>query len=170
MYRVCKNISFNVTRIWNFEFCIQAYLRNVLDELKLEFWSVQLGFHHLQVNPYCLQNGEWYAFVHLYNLLLLLIHIPFTVSFFSCSQVYRSFNSIPGKIKKSEHIIAQKHDVRLHSLLTEEDRFAYSVFLSWSQLWEQQEIWLTGMQMIAYNLAIVNPLPDGGKGKEKGML
>jgi len=63
-----------------------------LDESKLKLWPVRLRLHNLQVNLYSLQNAVWKATIHLFNLLLLFIYIPFSATLFSsCCQIYRSF-------------------------------------------------------------------------------
>lgn len=72
----------------------------LLNESKLKFWPVRLGLHNLHVNFDRLQNTVWKATIHLFNLLLLLIYIPFSTSLFSSwCQIYRSFYavSVSGK-------------------------------------------------------------------------
>lgn len=77
-----------------------------LHESKLKFWPVRLRFHNLHVNFDWLQNAVGKATIHLFNLLLLLIYIPFPTSLFSsCCQIYRSFYpvSVRGKRSHANH-------------------------------------------------------------------
>jgi hypothetical protein len=69
-----------------------------LNKGELEFRPVGLWLHNLHVNLYCLQNIIRKATIHLFNLLLLLVYIPFSAALLaSWCQVHRPFNTIPSR-------------------------------------------------------------------------
>ena len=91
-----------------FEACLLFNAHIPLDEGKLKFWPVRLRLHNLHVNLDCLQNVVWKATIHLFNLLLLLIYIPFSTSLFCFCQIYRSFYAISVRGKRAIQTISDK--------------------------------------------------------------
>lgn len=91
-----------------FEACLLFNAHIPLDEGKLKFWPVRLRLHNLHVNLDCLQNTVWKATVHLFNLLLLIIYIPFSTSLFCFCQIYRSFYAISVRGKRAIQTISDK--------------------------------------------------------------
>lgn len=69
-----------------------------LEKTKLEFGSIRLRLHNLQMNPNSLQNAVGNAAIHLFNLLMLLVYEPFSATSLvtpsSWGQVYRPLYSI----------------------------------------------------------------------------
>ena len=81
----------------------------LLDKCKLKFWPVWLGFNNLQMNSNHLQNIVRHTPICLFHLLMLFIYHPLSTAVLAfCSQINRSFNTIPAKTQKNALDMAPK--------------------------------------------------------------
>lgn len=89
--------------------------RLLIQQLKLEFWSIGLGLDNLQMNSHRLENTVWNATIHFSNLLLLLIYIPFSTSLLtSRGQVHRPFYAKPARERQRKSLLISLSNNWLH--------------------------------------------------------